>query len=182
MFFYRYQPVEKHLDRYCGTLIKNLDKAELVAGTKNKGTYKVPNRPEQQIVYFSVHEGVVTGLAALNKIQRWKALETGMLYVPRPFRRQGVALKLYDDVLKDGVLLMSGYSHNPKSRALWMKLVENKKYTTWAQDIVNLEHLSPIDVDDGDFVCDLKLYDDIKKLRRRRKHDVRICAINPRYA
>ena len=35
--------------------------------------------------------------------------------------------------------------------------------------------------DDGELYCQLKIYEDIKKLRRVKRQDVRIIAYNPRY-
>jgi hypothetical protein len=124
---------------------------------------------------------VVIGFCAMVKQPRWVAHETVMLYVSPESRGRGIATILYDGIMKDGVIVMSGYSHNPKSRNLWMKIVSTSTYITWAHDIVNLDRYSSIEVIDGKFRCDLKLYEDIKKIRRRRKQDVRIIAYNPRY-
>lgn len=123
----------------------------------------------------------VLGFCVLEKIPRWVALETAMLYVNPNARGAGIATSLYDAIMKDGVIVISGYSHNKKSRRLWMKLVQNPKYVTWAHDIIDLSRYAAISVSKNNFECDLKLYEDIKKIRRRRKQDIRIIAFNPRY-
>lgn len=200
MFFYRHNVSEPQLDKYGCWLYDQFLKGttELVAtcGDKIK-VHKVFDKSDGQLCYFILDHKIkveskedlkkqnpaVMGFCSLSKLPRWKALETTMLYVSPLWRRSGVALMLYDAIMKDGVVLMSGYSHNPKSRALWVKLVQNERYTTWAHDILDLKKFSPIMIDDnGDFDCKLKIYEDIKKLRRRRKQDVRIIAFNPKYA
>lgn len=77
---------------------------------------------------------------------------------------------------------MSGYSHNAKSRRLWMSIVQNSRYIAWAHDILSLDRYADILIEDGTIECELKIYEDIKKMKRRRRQDIRIIAYNPKYA
>lgn len=199
MFFYRHNVEESHLNRYSCTLFNwylSGKTTKVATGNKNLRIEKVFDKQSQEWVYFVIDQSVdcdiqnrkssrphpaVLGFCTMSKRPRWVALETTMLYVSPLSRGKGIASLLYDAILKDGVIVMSGYSHNAKSKKLWLKIVSNPSYVTWAHDIVNLNEYAAIDVVDGNFDCSLKLYEDIKKMRRRRKSDVRIIAINPRY-
>lgn len=123
----------------------------------------------------------VLGFCSLAKIPRWVALETNIMYVNPEARGKGIATILYDSVLKDGVILISGGSHNVKSRRLWMKMVQTPQYVTWAHDLLDLDRFADIAIEDDTFQCSLKIYQDIKKVRRKRREDIRILAYNPRY-
>lgn len=134
---------------------------------------KVRNKAPSEAVY---------GFTALSKLKDWIALEVDMLYVNPNFRKMGVAGILYGSVMKDGHIIISGNRQNLKSRAFWLKMVNNPKIVTWAHDILDLTRYAPIVVDDdGELYCQLKIYEDIKKLRRVKRQDVRIIAYNPRY-
>jgi hypothetical protein len=198
MFFYRYKVAEPHLNKYACEM-----HAAFLAGKTEKNAtvgkdiqiHKWFDREDKAWVYFALSMPLastphkvsrkpyapILGFICLSKVPRWHVLETDIIYVNPNARGQGMATVLYDAVLKDGHIVMSGYSHNPKSRRLWMKLVQNPKYVTWAHDIINLDQYSDVWVDEDQFECNLKLYDDIKKIRRRMKSDVRILMFNPRY-
>lgn len=197
MFFYRYIVVESHLNKYSGWLQERYlsgKTCKVATSGKNIHIQKIFDSTAKEWVYFALDVSTrftpivsktpnpaVLGFCSLTKIPRWKALETSMLYVNPEARGKGIASLIYDAVLKDGVMLMSGFSHNQKSRRLWMKLVQNPRYTTWAHDILNLDSYSDITVEDDTFQCDLKVYEDIKKMRRKRRQDIRIIAFNRRY-
>lgn len=133
-------------------------------------------------IYFTIDQVTgVSGFCCMSELPGWVALETSMLYVQPESRGKGIASLIYDVVMKDGVIVISGYSHNPKSRKLWMNIVNNPKYTAWAHDIINLDRYADVIIDEGQIVCALKIYEDIKKMRRRRRQDVRIIAFNKRY-
>ena len=185
MFFYRYRVVETHLNKYAAWLYNIFlsGKSEKVATSgRDLHIHKVLDKSAGEWVYFAIQKAKeVIGFCSLTKIPRWKGLETSMLYVNPLARGKGIASIIYDAVMKDGVIVISGYSHNPKSRSLWLKMVQNPKYVTWAHDIINLNRYAPIYVENGKFECELKLYEDIKKRRRLRRQDIRIIAYNPKY-
>lgn len=200
MFFYRYRVAEAHLNKHSGWLYQQylLGRTSLVAtSSPNLVIHKIFDKRSDEWMYFVVDTAIdsssiptklsrtphpaILGFCALEKIPRWVALETTMLYVNPLSRGRGIATLIYDAIMKDGVIVMSGFSHNIKSRKLWMNIVQNPKYTAWAHDIINLDSYAAIYVEDGLYKCALKLYEDIKKMRRRRKYDVRIIAFNPRY-
>lgn len=201
MFFYRYNVVESHINCYAWKLFRWMkegrsEKVKRISPTIVVHKLFDPNAREW--VYFAFDESIaseygvpkrprstphpaVAGLCTLNKMPRWVGLETTMLYVSPAFRGKGIATKIYDAIMADGKIVISGYSHNQKSRRLWMTMVQSGKYTMWAHDIIDLSRFADLEVQDGKFVCSLKLYEDIKKLRRQRKQDVRIIAFNPKY-
>jgi GNAT superfamily N-acetyltransferase len=114
----------------------------------------------------------------LERPKRWCAQEVTYLFVRPDYRKLGVASHLYDIILNDDVLLMSGWSQNPKSKGLWMKLIKEGNYTIWAQDILDLDRICQVFFDeDGELVTNLKLYHDIHKKPRRLKTDVRLFAM-----
>lgn len=200
MFFYRYRVVESHLNKYAWWLYQKfiLNKSEKIATAGSVlHIHKIYDNNSREWVYFVVDTSISTevcpkkpshiphpallGFASMVKPPRWIALETAMLYVSPESRGKGIATILYDSILKDGKIIMSGYSHNQKSRRLWMNIVQNPKYTVWAHDIVDLNRYADVQVVDGTFACELKIYEDIKKMRRRRRQDVRFIAFNKRY-
>jgi hypothetical protein len=128
-----------------------------------------------------VQHPAILGFCVLEKRRGWTGLETNMMYVSPNCRGEGIASLLYESIMKDGVIVISGYSHNKKSRRLWMSIVNNPKLNTWAHDIVNLDVYAPIAVKNDTFDCSLKLYEDIKKMKNKRESDIRIIAYNPRY-
>jgi GNAT superfamily N-acetyltransferase len=198
VFFYRYRVAERHLNRYAGEMHQRYlaGKTEKVATAgRDVQLHKFYDREDRNWIYFALDMKLapklqkitskpyppILGFISMTKLPRWAVYETNMIYVSPAARGQGMATVLYDAVMRDGVMVMSGYSHNPKSRRLWMKLVSDPKYTTWAHDIVNLDRYSDLFVEEDNFQCQLKLYEDIKKMRRHLKEDVRIIAFNPRY-
>jgi hypothetical protein len=60
-------------------------------------------------------------------------------------------------------------------------MIENPNYVVWAHDLIDLNRYADVVVEDGKIECQLKIYEDIKKIRRRRRQDVRFVAYNPRY-
>lgn len=200
MFYYRHSVSESHLNKF----MRELHSLYLKNGTlpvakfDNLLIHKVFDPEDRAWVYFIIddeaaHEHkprpsckdpseAVLGFAALSKIPNWVALEVEMLYTNPNFRGMGVASILYGSVMRDGKIIISGNRQNLKSRALWLKMVNDPKIVTWAHDILDLARYAPIIVDDdGELYCQLKIYEDIKKLRRVKRQDVRIIAYNPRY-
>lgn len=100
-----------------------------------------------------------------------------MVYVNPEHRGKGLGPLLYDTLLRDGKIIVSGFSQRPPSRKLWVKLAQNPNYTVWAQDIMDLKRASQVEVEDGKLVCDLKLYRDIKTIRRKKREDIRLIAV-----
>lgn len=200
MFFYRYNVVESHINCYAWWLFRWMKEGrseEVKRISSSVMVHKLFDPNAREWVYFAVdekkaeHLGIgrpkstphpaIVGFCALNKIPKWVALETTMLYVSPEYRGGGVARKIYDAIMTDGQIVISGYSHNPKSKSLWMRMVKSRKYAMWAADILDLTRNAQIEIVDGKFECSLKLYEDIKKLRRQRKQDIRIIAFNPKY-
>lgn len=200
MFYYRHSVNEASLNKFS----RELHSLYLAGGSRKVATYdhlelhKVFDTEDPSWVYFLIDteqahlyppkvrnkaaSEAVYGFAALSKIKGWVALEVEMLYVNPNFRKMGVAGILYGSVMKDGHIIISGNRQNLKSRALWLKMVNDPKIVTWAHDILDLTRYAPIIVDDdGELYCQLKIYEDIKKLRRVKRQDVRIIAYNPRY-
>lgn len=199
MFFYRYRVRESHLNRYAGCLHTEflLSKSQRVAALgQHLEVHKIFDTTSRNCVYFIVdlaadasahpkkssapHPAVIA-FCSMSKMPRWVALETTMLYVSPAHRRLGLARRLYDTIMKDGVIIMSGYSHNQKSRRLWMSIVQNNRYIAWAHDILDLDRYADILIEDGTIECSLKIYEDIKKMKRLRRQDIRIIAYNPKY-
>jgi hypothetical protein len=200
MFYYRHSVNEVALNKFS----RELHALYLAGGTKKIARFdflemhKIFDSDDHAWVYFLIDTDAalkypakvrnkapseaVYGFAALCKIKDWVALEVEMLYVNPNFRKMGVAGILYGSVMKDGHIIVSGNRQNLKSRALWLKMVNDTKIITWAHDILDLSRYAPIVVDDdGELYCQLKIYEDIKKLRRVKRQDVRIIAYNPRY-
>jgi len=84
---------------------------------------------------------------------------------------------IYDTVLKDEIILVSGEMQNIRARAIWVKLVKHPNYTVWAQDLMDLSRKEMVDVENDELVCSLKLYNDLKMKRRKRKEDIRLIAV-----
>lgn len=202
MFYYRYNVDEAHLNKFCRHLHAAFLAGETLRIDSKQSarlqTHKIYDAESEAWIYFSIDSLLATtfpplpkksipsncvrGFVALSKIRDWVAMEVEILYVTPEFRGNGCALNLYENVLKDGVILVSGNKQNIKSRHLWLKMLENPKLTVWAHDLVNTDRYSPIIVDDdGDIYCQMKMYEDIKKRRRVKKQDIRYVAINPRY-
>jgi hypothetical protein len=62
-----------------------------------------------------------------------------------------------------------------------MKIVQNRDYISWAHDILNLRRLAPILIEDDKYVCEFKLYDSMKNVRKKKLEDIRIIVYNPKY-
>jgi hypothetical protein len=202
MFFYRNRVSEPHLNKYAGWLHQQYlsGKSEQVAQDKKQARFsyhKTIDMDSRESVFFMVDTSLsvdecprkptrdphpaVLGFCSLGRMPRWVALETSMLYVSPLARGHGVASAIYSSIMMDGNIVISGYSHNPKSRRLWMKMIENPNYVVWAHDLIDLNRYADVVVEDGKIECQLKIYEDIKKIRRRRRQDVRFVAYNPRY-
>ena len=188
MFLNRRGVEESHLHNYSDYLFEAYTCYDVVrvAYCRNKlQVYKVFIKKDKAWVYFMIDSTEKIkkslGYICLHTIPRWKALETFNLYVPPEFRGMGIAQMLYDSVLKDGKIVMSGWSHTPASYALWMKLVQNPAYVSWAHDILNLRRLAPILIEDDKYVCEFKLYDNMKNVRKKKLEDIRIIVYNLKY-
>ena len=188
MFLNRRGVFESHLYDYSEYLFKiwECESPTLVAYCKNKlQVFKVFIKKDKAWIYFMIDTSgeieTSLGYICLHTIPRWKALETFNLYVPPKYRGLGIAQLLYDSVLKDGKIVMSGWSHTTKSHGLWMKLVQNRNYISWAHDILNLRRLAPILIEDDKYVCEFKLYDSMKNVRKKKLEDIRIIVYNPKY-
>jgi GNAT superfamily N-acetyltransferase len=169
------------------------EEATVVARVKDQVfIYKYENEERDQVEYFMIDYSIelstpedfqsfcpaFMGFCALSYLEDWAAIETSILYVSPNFRRMGVAEQLYDAILDDGQIVICGWSHNPKSRALWKKMMSNPKYVIWAQDMNDIDRISDVWFDEEDeMVCNLKVYVDIKV--KTCKEDVRLVAINP---
>jgi GNAT superfamily N-acetyltransferase len=188
MFLNRRGIEESHLHNYSEYLYKvwSCGESLLVAYLKNKiQVHKVFVKKDRAWIYFAVDttKQITTSLGyiCLRTIPKWKALETFNLYVLPEYRGMGIALSLYDAVFKDGKIVVSGWSHTKKSHGLWMKLVQNPRYVAWAHDMLNLARLAPILIENDEYVCELKLYDNMKNVRKKKLEDIRIVIYNPKY-
>ena len=78
----------------------------------------------------------------------------------REYRGNGYADLLYEAAInKDNLILMSGWSHTKHSIKMWARFVANDTFNIWAQDINNLNRVSPVYEQDGKVVAfDLDLY------------------------
>lgn len=200
MFYYRYKLDEPSYDRDCIRLHKMIQvgEAELVSidvKTKNE-VWKYHNEKDERIEYVMINPNIaltgdpfwddfidsrVLGFVSLSLLKNWLAIETMILYVNPMWRRFGVAYKLYENILNDGQIVICGNQHNPKSRALWLKLLQDKRFVVWAHDVKNLDRTSDVWIDENnELICNLKLYVDIKMKKRNMKEDIRLIAINPR--
>lgn len=195
MFFYRHT-VDERAFQEDGCRLHRMaieEEATVVARVKDQVfIYKYENEERDQVEYFMIDYSIelstpedfqsfcpaFMGFCALSYLEDWAAIETSILYVSPNFRRMGVAEQLYDAILDDGQIVICGWSHNPKSRALWKKMMSNPKYVIWAQDMNDIDRISDVWFDEEDeMVCNLKVYVDIKV--KTCKEDVRLVAINP---
>lgn len=187
MYFYTNRVAETHLNKYANKLLKRWDacETEKVTGvSKDLEIHKTEETKTSERIYFIVDKAnkTVPGYCCLDVIPGWTALETNMLFVNPSYRGLGIALIIYDGILKDGNIVISGWSHNPKSKGVWYKLATNKKYTAWAHDIKNLDRYCQLDAEDNQLKCDLKLYENIRnKKSKQQKEDIRIIIYNKRY-
>lgn len=202
MFFYRNRVSEPHLNKYAGWLHQQYlsGRSEQVARDKSNPEFyyhKTIDKISRESVYFIVDTAIspdsvpkkptrdphpaVLGFCSLDRMPRWAALETSMLYVSPLVRGRGIASAIYTSIMMDGNIVISGYSHNSGSRRLWMKLIQNPSYVVWAHDIIDLSRYADVIIEDDKIECQLKIYEDIKKIRRRRRQDVRFVAFDRRY-
>lgn len=137
---------------------------ELALATKPRKSSRKPNP--------AVH-----GFCSLERIKRWVSYEITMVYVNPEQRGKGLGPLLYDCVLRDGKIIVSGFSQRPPSKKIWIRLAQNPEYFVWAHDIMDLSRSEQIDVVNGKFVCGLKLYRDIKTIRRKKREDIRLVAV-----
>lgn len=194
MYFYKYKLAEPKFDRDAIKIAKAVKDglAELISKKGKVHCFKYIDSKNERVEYILIDKSIkdeadsicdpsVMGFISLSSLKKWVAIETMILYVAPSFRRKGIASKLYDEVLKDGQIVISGNQHNPKSRALWLKMAKNPSYVVWATDVNDLSKTSDVWEDDGEIICNLKLYDDINMKPRRPKEDIRFIAINPKF-
>lgn len=195
MFFYRFNPASTHLHKYESEMhLRYLQgRCEQVQCEHPiLEAYKFHQKADGELVYFLVNPKVakktpikeskephpaIPGFVALSKMPRWTAREVTMVYVNPEIRARGLGQLIYDTVLRDNILLMSGVSHCIKSKRLWMSLIQNPNYQVWAHDIMNLNRCSQVWIEDDDIKCDFQLYRDIKTKRRVQREDIRLLAI-----
>jgi GNAT superfamily N-acetyltransferase len=96
----------------------------------------------------------------LKRKRNWIAFEVQQLFIMREYRGNGYADLLYEAAInKDNLILMSGWSHTKHSTKMWARFVANDTFNIWAQDINNLNRVSPVYEQDGKVVAfDLDLY------------------------
>lgn len=184
MLFYRHKLAERSPTRHCDWLESCLQKGRPTVVRTEQTRYgdfsvsKYYDREYRKLIYFLHSNGAVLAFVEMERPRRWVAHEVTYLFVRPDYRQHGVASHLYDVILEDGILLMSGWSQNPKSRGLWMKLIKRKEYTVWAQDILDLDRICQVFFNEfGELQTDLKLYHDINKKPRKLKTDVRLFAM-----
>jgi GNAT superfamily N-acetyltransferase len=190
MFFYRYIPRSAHLHKYEAEMHSRFlaGKCEHVQGN----IYKFFERADGDWVYFVVDEvaaretepkasrlpsKAILGFCSLTKIPRWISFEVSMLYVNPDLRGKGVSMQLYDAILNDGVVLVSGKMQNIGARRLWVKLASNPAYVVWAHDIMNLKRFDTVTVEENELDCSLKIYNDLSMRRRKQTEDIRLIAV-----
>jgi len=100
-----------------------------------------------------------------------------MLYVNPEYRGKGISSILYDSILSEGVILVSGKMQNAAARRLWIRLVKDSRYTVWAQDLMNLNRCALVSIEEDELDCPLKLYKDLKMRRRKQTEDIRMIVI-----
>ena len=173
MLFYRHKLAERTPTRHCDWLESCLERGRstgVCTEQTSHGDFSVSkyyDRKYRKLIYFLHSNGNVLGFVELERPKRWYAHEVTYLYVRPDFRKHGIAQYLYKTLIDDDILLMSGWSQNPKSRGLWMNLIRDKSITVWAQDILNLERISQVYFnEEGALETDLKLYHDINKKPR----------------
>lgn len=195
MYLYKYTISQPHLHKYAHELHDAFlkGKTSFVRQWGNLHVRKVNifDDDKSGITYFiidpyaafehpatpkkSTESKVIRGFVALTSIRRWKAKEVHLTYVMPQHRRKNYAYRLYREVVNDGVILLSGIMQNPKSRNLWIKLCQARNIVSWAHDILNTKRFAPVQVLDDELMCSLKIYEDIKKMKRRiRRQDVRL--------
>ena len=186
MYFYKFSLDDSYLRKYARWLhallhYNSVDFLERT--THNFISFKYHDKENKHFIYGMYDEDTdkVISYCVLGKFYRWKAKETRMLFVDPDYRKLGLALELYDIMLKDGNLILSGYSHNIKSKKLWFKLLKNEKYTSYAVDIMNHHRTAQIVVEGKDYFCELKLYNSIEKKRKKKTEDIRVLLFNPRF-
>src|SRR5271167_2562740 len=154
--------------------------------------FKFFDRNDRDWIYFAINpilaksfkpkrtltaNPAIYGFCSLTKISRWVAPEVSMLYVNPEARGKGMSGFLYDTILRNKIILVSGEMQNIRARAIWIKLVKNPSYTVWAQDLMDLSRKEMVEVENDELVCSLKLYNDLKMKRRKRKEDIRLIAV-----
>lgn len=184
MLFYRHKLTERSPNRHCDWLKSHLRFGSSILLRHANDVYegnvsvsKYYDKKYRKLVYFLHCDGEVLAFVELEQPKKWVAHEVTYLFVRADYRKLGVASYLYSSIIEDGILLMSGWSQNPKSRGLWMKLIKQEKYNIWAQDILNLERTCQVYFDDGELQSSLKLYQDINKKPRKLNSDIRLFAM-----
>ena len=195
MYLYRYTISQSHLHKYAHELheafLKGKTSFVCQWGSLHVRKVNIFDDDKSGITYFiidpyaayehpatpkkSIESKVIRGFVALTSIKRWKAKEVHLTYIMPEHRRKNYAYRLYKAVVNDGVILLSGIMQNPKSRNLWLKLCQARNVVSWAHDILDIKRFAPIQVIEDELFCSLKVYEDIKKMKRRiRRQDVRL--------
>ncbi len=199
MFFYRFKPRSTHLHRYEAEMHRRFlsRKCKLVRTLPGLQICKFYERCDGDWIYFVIDVSLarsikrfshweasrkpnpcILGFCALTKIPRWMSHEVAMLYVNPEHRGKGISSLIYDAILGDGVILVSGKMQNAAARRIWIRLVKDPRYTVWAQDLMNLKRTALVSVEDDELNCSLKLYRDLKMRRRKQTEDMRlICCL-----
>lgn len=120
----------------------------------------------------------IHGWLALKKLPRRVSFEVAQSYVFVASRGQGYGKMLYDTVLKEGIILSSGYTQSKSSRGMWKKFIKEDTYTIWAHDIANPSRYEPVIYDeDADTIWSaLPIYQNAKQYNPS-KQDIRLIAI-----
>jgi len=195
MFFYRYKPRSTHLHKFEAEMHKRYlsKRCKLVRCiTPTLHVFKFFDRNDRDWIYCAINPIIaktfkpkrtlkanpaIYGFCSLTKIPRWVAHEVSMLYVNPDARGKGISSFIYDTVLKDKIILVSGELQNIRARAIWIKLVKNESYTVWAQDLMDLSRKDIVYIENDELSCSLKLYNDLKMKRRKKKEDIRLIAV-----
>lgn len=195
MYLYRYTPRNGHLHTYEAELHQRYLEGKCTpvkCAHDSLKAFKYFEKYDRDWMYFLIDtklakktdpeyskepSKVVHGFVSLTKLPRWASHEVAMLYVNPEMRGQGLGALVYDCVLQDKIILVSGSTQSFAARRLWMKLAQNSNYVVWAQDLMNLDRTSLVTVEGGDFDCSFKLYNDMKTKRRKQTEDIRLIAV-----
>lgn len=183
MIFYRHKLTEKTAKSHCAWLTALFNEGRVICKSlKGIKAYYYYDKQYKKHLYCIVKDFKVVCFCELEKRPRWVAKEVTYLYVLPEYRGMQLAAKLYDVILADSNILISGASQNVKSRGLWLKMIKQSKHIIWAQDLLNLDRIAAIYHEDNKLICDLKLYCDLKKKPRKLKEDIRFLACTAHYA
>ena len=108
MFFYKHVIDKKPLAEYALWLEKLHEegKSTFKAKINSNLLLYAANLDDNLIqIYFLVCRNEVIAYCSFSKKPRWKALETTMLYVVPTYRHSGIALLIYDAIMKLGMMV-----------------------------------------------------------------------------